>query len=95
MVGIAVRVAPNDCIDDFSEHGHRPVVLPGTVNVGTGLGRGHRVAYLCWATLTRACFRSSQLVVGQAGAGNPTDRSTARHGHTARFLMSHVGSPTP
>ena len=47
LVGVAVGVDTDDGVDKFCQHGHRP--SPSCrewVNVGTGLGGGHRVAHL-------------------------------------------------
>ena len=47
LVGVAVGVDTDDGVDEFCQHGHRP--SPSCrewVNVGTGLGEGHRVAHL-------------------------------------------------
>ena len=47
LVGVAVGVDTDDGVDEFCQHGHRPGSFLGSGStVGTGLGRGHRVAHL-------------------------------------------------
>ena len=47
LVGVAVGVDTDHGVDEFCQHGHRPgPSCREWVNVGTGLGRGHRVAHL-------------------------------------------------
>src|SRR5438270_595716 len=65
--------------------------------VGTGLGRGHWSRQHCEGSRPEAdklLIKPRQ--VGQAGAGNPRDRSNERHARrTASILESHPALPTP
>jgi len=48
LVGVAVGVDTDHGVEEFCQHGHRPGSFREGAGrtVGTGLGRGHRVAHL-------------------------------------------------